>query len=73
MAKKYKSVRFEQGAYNNLLAKKLRMEAEAQKKLGIPVKIPMSRILNSVTKNPLFLDDRELISLTRKKRKNVIY
>jgi len=72
MSKHYQPVRFPIEAYNNLLRKQTKMNEDASKLLGKQVKIPFTKIITIMSRNPLFLDERSLIALI-KKRKGKVY
>ena len=72
MSKNYKPIRFPIEAYNNLLDKQKKMSEEASRLLGKQIKIPFTKIITIMSRNPLFLDDKSLIALI-KKRKGTVF
>lgn len=59
--KKYKATRISERAYKNFLIKQERMSKMFSKITGKNKKIPMIKVINIASENPIYLDDYELV------------
>ena len=62
-------IRIPNEAYNNLIAKKRRMEEEAKKQLNFPINIPMTRIIQELSSRKLIISNDGLKKMCKKMRK----
>jgi len=62
-------IRIPNEAYNNLIAKKRRMEEEAKKQLNFPINIPMTRIIQELSSKKLIISNDGLKKMCKKMRK----
>ena len=66
--KKYRPVRLPEEAYNNLIAKKIKMQNTIRSLTGKNIKVPLTNILIEMSRNPLELQDERLFKMRLKKR-----
>jgi hypothetical protein len=62
-------IRIPNEAYNNLIAKKIRMEEVAKRQLNFPINIPMTRIIQELSSRKLIITDDKLKNMCKKIRK----
>ena len=65
----YKSVRFPQEAYFNLIDKKLEMEKRLKELTGKRTNLPLTAVLKMVSSKGVFIRDEDLINLGRRYKK----
>ena len=65
-------IRIPNGAYDNLLVKKKKMEDVAMKKLKFPVVIPMTKIIGALSERHLIITDDMLIKMGKRVKKNYV-
>ena len=68
MIKKYIAVRFPLEAYNNLIEKKIRMEKAIMQLTGRKETIPLTKIITTISRTPITLNDDTLVNLSRGKK-----
>jgi len=71
MTKKYKLMRVPMEAVKGFEIKKEKMEKRVLSWTGKQVKIPMTRILIAIANNPVEIEERKVIKLSKKKIKRV--
>ena len=71
MTKKYKFMRVPMEAVKGFEIKKEKMEKRVLSWTGKQVKIPMTRILIAIANNPVEIEERKVIKLSKKKIKRV--
>lgn len=69
MAKGYAPQRFPAEAFKAFKVKQQKMEEMMKKITGKPKKIPMTKVITAVAKEPTYLSDTDLIKYFKEKRK----
>lgn len=69
MSKSYKIIRIPIEANDALKAKQIAMSDVYKRLTGKIGKLPITQIVTIVSKQPVFMDDQELVSIFRKGRK----
>lgn len=70
MVMKYKKFNMPIEAYNLLKGKKIRIDGEIKNLTGKDKKIPMTTLMTSILKKPIWFDDKEVIKLIKKSKGN---
>jgi len=65
-------IRIPNEAYNNLIAKKRRMEEEAKKQLNFPINIPMTRIIQELSSKKLIISNDGLKKMCKRVKKTYV-
>jgi len=67
--RKYVSVRMPLTAYDNFVSRKKKMENVVLKITNKKLVIPLTRVFDVSSRTPISLDDAELFSITRKRKR----
>ena len=65
-------IRIPNEAYNNLIAKKRRMEEVAKRQLNFPINIPMTRIIQELSSRKLIITDDGLKKMCKRVKKTYV-
>lgn len=72
MTKKYIQVRVPKEAYDNLRIKQDRMQRTASEITGKSIKIPITKVLNTILARPFNLEDETLVKMSRRRGKRKV-
>jgi len=72
MARKYKIIRIPEEANNALVQKQIAMSGVYKRLTGKTKKLPITKIVSIVSAQPIFMNDNELVSVFRGKKRRMI-